>query len=61
VLTGVVAGLMAQGLDAIDAADLGVCLHSFAADRACERSGRRGLLATDLIGEMRAILNDRAD
>jgi NAD(P)H-hydrate epimerase len=61
VLTGVVAGLMAQGLAAIDAANLGVCLHSFAADRGGERSGQRGLLATDLIDEMRAILNDRTD
>jgi ADP-dependent NAD(P)H-hydrate dehydratase / NAD(P)H-hydrate epimerase len=61
VLTGVVAGLMAQGLEAIDAANIGVCLHSFAADRVCERVGQRGLLATDLLGEMRAILNDRAD
>jgi hydroxyethylthiazole kinase-like uncharacterized protein yjeF len=61
VLTGVVAGLLAQGLDAIDAAGAGVCLHSFAADRVSERFGQRGLLATDLVGEMRAILNDRAD
>ena len=61
VLTGVVAGLLAQGLGPIDAAGVGVCLHSFAADRAAARFGQRGLLATDLFGEMRAIPNDRAD
>ncbi len=59
VLTGVVAGLLAQGLTPADAARTGVCLHSFAADRAAARSGQHGLLATDLLAELRAILNDR--
>ena len=59
VLTGVVAGLLAQGLAPADAARTGVCLHSLAADRAAERSGQHGLLATDLLPELRAILNDR--
>ena len=61
VLTGVIAGLMAQGLSAIDATNAGVCLHSFAADRVADHVGQRGLLATDLLAEMRAILNDRTD
>ena len=61
VLTGVIAGLMAQGLDSADAAATGVCLHSLAADRIAERSGRIGLLATDLLPELRAILNERAN
>jgi ADP-dependent NAD(P)H-hydrate dehydratase / NAD(P)H-hydrate epimerase len=51
---------MAQGIAAAAAASAGVCLHSFAADRAAERFGQRGLLATDLLSAMRAILNDRA-
>ena len=58
VLTGVIAGLLAQGLSPTDAATAGVCLHSFAADCAAERSGQRGLLATDVLPELRAILND---
>jgi NAD(P)H-hydrate epimerase len=61
VLTGVVAGLMAQGLGSLDAAATGVCLHSFAADRVAARVGPRGLLATDLLPELRAIVNDHVD
>ena len=59
VLTGVVAGLMAQGLGVYDSAAAGACLHSLAADRVAARDGARGLLATDLLPELRAILNDR--
>jgi len=61
VLTGVIASLLAQGLSASDAASAGVCLHSFAADRAAHRDGVHGLLATDLLPELRAILNDDPD
>ncbi len=60
VLTGVIAGLLAQGLDPMDAAAAGACLHSFAADRVADRSGRIGLLATDLLPELRTILNEHA-
>ncbi len=48
VLSGVIGGLLAQGLGAIRAATLGVCLHSHAADLAAQRIGQRGLTATDL-------------
>ena len=58
-LTGVIAGLVARGLSLVDAAKAGVCLHSFAADRIVTRRGRNGLLATDLLPELVAILNDR--
>jgi NAD(P)H-hydrate epimerase len=51
---------MAQGLSAMDAAAAGACLHSFAADRVAECHGRIGLLATDLMSELRAILNETA-
>ncbi|MGA7802375.1 MAG: NAD(P)H-hydrate dehydratase, partial [Gammaproteobacteria bacterium] len=56
VLTGVIAGLCAQGLSLPAAARAGVCVHAGAGDRAA-RSGERGLLAGDLIGELRAELN----
>ncbi|RFA30460.1 bifunctional ADP-dependent NAD(P)H-hydrate dehydratase/NAD(P)H-hydrate epimerase [Alkalilimnicola ehrlichii] len=47
VLSGVIGGLLAQGLAPEDAAEVGVQLHAEAADRAAVR-GERGLLATDL-------------
>ena len=48
VLAGVIGGLLAQGLNPRRAATLGTCLHGWAADRAAESRGRRGLIATDL-------------
>jgi NAD(P)H-hydrate epimerase len=59
VLTGVIAGLLAQGLDAWDAACLGVGLHARAGDLAA-RAGERGLLASDLFPYLRALVNGRA-
>jgi NAD(P)H-hydrate epimerase len=56
VLTGLIAGLLAQGIDAVDAAELGVCLHGAAGDLAAAH-GERGLLASDLLGEIRPLLN----
>ncbi|MFM1892410.1 MAG: hypothetical protein RLZ44_1487, partial [Pseudomonadota bacterium] len=44
VLTGVIAGLLAQGHEPAAAAELGVCLHAAAADAAAAE-GERGLLA----------------
>jgi NAD(P)H-hydrate epimerase len=49
VLTGLVAGLLAQGLDALDAARLGVYLHGLAGDAAAARRGEPALAAGDLI------------
>lgn len=48
VLAGTVAALLAQGLAAWDAARLGVYLHGVAAERASERLGDAGLMASDL-------------
>ena len=56
VLTGVVAGLAAQGAALADAAALGVCIHGKAGDRAA-RGGERGLLAGDLVAELRGLVN----
>ncbi len=56
VLTGVIAGLIAQGLALHDAARLGVCVHSEAADMAA-RDGERGTLATDLLAPLRRLVN----
>ena len=56
-LTGVVAALLAQGLDTRDAAEVGVCLHAAAADRSAADAGERGLLAGDVIDALRATVN----
>lgn len=54
VLTGVVAGLHAQAMTADAAAMLGVWLHAVAGERAAR--GGPGLLASDLIDELPALL-----
>ncbi|SMF94849.1 NAD(P)H-hydrate epimerase [Methylomagnum ishizawai] len=56
VLTGVVAGLLAQGLEPLEAATLGVRLHAAAGDEAA-RDGERGLLAGDLMAPLRRWVN----
>nr|VFJ62261.1 MAG: NAD(P)H-hydrate epimerase [Candidatus Kentron sp. FW] len=56
ILTGVIAGLTAQGIPISDAARLGVCLHARSAD-ICAKAGERGMLATDLIPGLRELAN----
>jgi hydroxyethylthiazole kinase-like uncharacterized protein yjeF len=56
-LSGIIGGLLAQGLELSQAAQLGCCLHSAAADIAVEERGARGLVATDIKGPLVAILN----
>lgn len=56
VLTGLIAGLLAQGLAPEDAAEAGVCLHGAAGDRAA-LLGERGLLAGDLLAEIRGLVS----
>ncbi len=57
VLTGIIAGLAAQGFPLPDAATFGACVHAHAADRAAEQGGERGLLAGDLMPFIRNALN----
>jgi NAD(P)H-hydrate epimerase len=57
VLTGVIAGLLAQGLSLQDAAQQGVYNHGLAADLAAEKDGERGLLASDLMPYLRQLVN----
>ena len=49
VLTGVIAGLMAQGIASERAAALGVYLHGLAGDMVAERLGMHGLIASDVL------------
>jgi len=55
-LTGVIAGLLAQGLAPLEAAQLGICLHAKAGDRAAQ-NGERGLLPSDLLPWLRYYAN----
>ena len=56
VLTGVISGLLAQGLNLYDAARFGVQLHAQSADTAVQ-NGLRGTLASDLFAPLRNLLN----
>jgi NAD(P)H-hydrate epimerase len=49
VLSGVIGGLMAQGLSALDSACAGVYVHGLAADLAMDEYGGRGLAADELV------------
>lgn len=61
ILSGVIAGLVAQGLGNVDALRCAVCIHGEAADLAAEAGGERGLLASDLLPYIRRLANDRCD
>jgi NAD(P)H-hydrate epimerase len=59
VLTGLSAALLAQFGEHVDSAELAALAawaHATAGDRAAQ-AGERGLMATDLVGELRACLN----
>ena len=59
VLSGLVGALLAQQLEAGDAARHAVLLHALAGDRAAQQSGQLGMLASDLIACIRYYLNLR--
>ncbi|PJD93317.1 MAG: NAD(P)H-hydrate dehydratase [Legionella sp.] len=52
VLSGMIAGLLAQGLTPWEAAQAGVMMHATAGDRAAAQRGSRVLLASDLFDEI---------
>ena len=57
VLTGTIAGLMAQGASALAAARLGVWGNAAAADAIAERRGELGLLASEVCAELPVWIN----
>lgn len=59
-LSGVIAALRGQGLDAFDAASVGALLHAVAGDRAAAEDGERGLLPGDLLPWLRRCANPGA-
>jgi NAD(P)H-hydrate epimerase len=59
VLAGVIAAMVAQGLDLWDASLTGVLAHALAGDRAASQLGERGLLASDITAQLPCVLNPR--
>jgi len=60
VLTGIILGLLGQGVAPYDAAALGMLVHARAGDRAAERLGVRGMLAGDILSEEPETLRELA-
>ena len=58
VLAGVIAGLCAQGADALPAAQAGVYFHGLAGDLAAARLGRRAMLAGDILRHLGAAFQE---
>lgn len=57
VLSGMIGGLLAQGLPPAAAATCGALAHALAGDRVAVAQGERGMLATDLLSHLPRILN----
>lgn len=49
VLSGIIASFAAQGYDLYDAAAMGVYIHGYAADTCVDKTGYRGLNASDIV------------
>ncbi len=58
VLAGTITGLLAQGLDAFDAACLGAWLHGRAGELCEEEIGPGGVIASDLLGYLPVVMNE---
>ena len=57
VLTGIIAGLLAQGMEDFEAAGVGVYLHGLAGDAAADRFGQHAMKAGDLIQGMTDVIS----
>ncbi len=55
VLSGILGGLLAGGMEPADAAETGVYLHGLAGDAAASRLGRRSMLAGDILEEVAGV------
>lgn len=56
-LTGVIGAFLAQGFTSQKAAIYGVCAHAESGDRVAIQYGQRGMIASDLLQPLRAIIN----
>jgi len=57
ILSGLIAGLLAQKFSLLEAAKAGVYLHGLAADKAAENLGERGLCASNVIQFLPKVVN----
>ncbi len=57
VLSGMIGGLLAQGYTPLESAFVAVYAHGLGADRLAAKGGEAGLVATDLLPVIPAILN----
>ena len=58
VLTGIISGIAAQGLEGFEATSLGVYLHGLTGDIAREEKGSYSVLASDLVDSISKILKE---
>src|SRR5699024_5551034 len=58
VLTGIMTSLLGQGLEIFDVAKLGVYIHGLAGDRARDKIGEYGMIATDIIDAIPYVIKD---
>ena len=58
VLTGVIAALIAQGMEPFDAATLGVYIHGLAGDAAADELGEYSVMASDIIDHISTVIKD---
>ena len=56
VLTGIIAGLLGQGMPMFEAAKLGVCMHGLAGQEAANDKGRYSMIARDIIRSITRVL-----
>jgi NAD(P)H-hydrate epimerase len=57
VLSGTIAGLMAQGIPPFQAACLGAWLHGAAGQRCADEIGPAGVVASDLLAHLPPVMN----
>ena len=58
VLAGIIAGMLAGGLNLFDAAQLGTYVHCLAGDVAAEKKGKYAMLASDIIASLCEVMRD---
>jgi hydroxyethylthiazole kinase-like uncharacterized protein yjeF len=60
VLTGILAALLAQGIDPWKAVELGVYLHGKAGDLAAKTHNKAGMIATDIVANIPVVFKEMA-
>ncbi len=58
VLTGMIGGLICQGVDVLQSLQISVYLHGLAGDRMAQEMGEKSLVATDIIKKIPALLQE---